>query len=104
MVVPIIVYMKLIVMSRIPWIDERERERERQRQRETDIRERQTERERETEMQRDRDRQRQRQRQRDRKRGERLSLSFCCILEMKGFTSSDRFQSITEGSQGQTLR
>ena len=25
MVVPIIVYMKLIVMSRIPWIDERER-------------------------------------------------------------------------------
>jgi hypothetical protein len=102
MVVPIIVYMKLIVMSRIPWIDEREGERETER--ETDIRERQTERERETERDRDRDRQRQRQRQRDRKRGERLSLSFCCILEMKGFTSSDRFQSITEGSQGQTLR
>ena len=92
--------MKLIVMSRIPWIDERERQRETER--ETDIRERQTDRERETE--RDRDRDRQRQRQRDRKRGERLSLSFCCILEMKGFTSSDRFQSITEGSQGQTLR
>ena len=44
MVVPIIVYMKLIVMSRIPWIDERERdrqtdrycERERQRQRQTE--------------------------------------------------------------------
>ena len=54
MVVPIIVYMKLIVMSRIPWIDERERQRETER--ETDIRERQTERERETERQRERDR------------------------------------------------
>ena len=94
MVGPIIVYMKLIVMSRIPWIDERERQRETER--ETDIRERQTDRERETERDRERDR--------DKQRGERLSLSFCCILEMKGFTSSDRFQSITEGSQGQTLR
>ena len=36
MVVPIIVYMKLIVMSRIPWIDERERERERERGRQRD--------------------------------------------------------------------
>ena len=46
MVVPIIVYMKLIVMSRIPWIDERERQRETERERQ---RERQTETERERE-------------------------------------------------------
>ena len=32
MVVPIIVYMKLIVMSRIPWIDERETETDRDRE------------------------------------------------------------------------
>jgi hypothetical protein len=32
MVAPIIVYMKLIVMSRIPWIDERERDRQTDRQ------------------------------------------------------------------------
>ena len=44
MVVPIIVYMKLIVMSRIPWIDERERQRETERERERD-RGRETERE-----------------------------------------------------------
>ena len=36
MVVPIIVYMKLIVMSRIPWIDERERERETETETETE--------------------------------------------------------------------
>jgi hypothetical protein len=100
MVAPIIVYMKLIVMSRIPWIDERERERERERGRQRD-RDGETERQIETDRERDRetDRERDRERQRDREaRG--FSLSFCCILEMKGFTSSDRFQSITEGSQG----
>ena len=49
MVVPIIVYMKLIVMSRIPWIDEREtdRQRDREKQRGTE-RETETDRDRET--------------------------------------------------------
>ena len=52
MVVPIIVYMKLIVMSRIPWIDERERQRERETERNREgqrERQRQTETERQTE-------------------------------------------------------
>ena len=62
MVVPIIVYMKLIVMSRIPWIDERERQRETER--ETDIRERQTERERDREGQRQRQTETERQTER----------------------------------------
>ena len=54
MVVPIIVYMKLIVMSRIPWIDERQTDRQTDSLRETDRqrdreRQRGTERETETE-------------------------------------------------------
>ena len=56
MVVPIIVYMKLIVMSRIPWIDERETDRQTDSLRETDRqrdreKQRGTERETETERQ-----------------------------------------------------
>ena len=67
MVVPIIVYMKLIVMSRIPWIDERERQTDRQ----TAL-ERQTDRE--TERNREGQRERQRQTETERQTERRQAL------------------------------
>ena len=69
MVVPIIVYMKLIVMSRIPWIDERERQTDRQ----TAL-ERQTDRETERNRERQRERQRQTETERQTERRQREAL------------------------------